>query len=577
MEDPATPLALLRAGADSYGPFLGADGELRDPVFGEPTQYGTPYHAFCRAVLALRRPDPSDLPAARDGLRTALRHLRNPGEPPRASSFQRADGTTGAGNHRDFFWPPVVRAHRILALLGDPETAERTAVVRAVDIEAAFAARPPSNWSAVWLSGEGLRRAAGLSPVADARFEAWLGTFFESGRILLDEGFYQEPGHPNSYDLFTRLHLADLLADGYGGPWREALEELLRAGLRRSLAVQLSDGSLAAAHRSSGQSWNDGAQCAYFATAAALLGASDPDLAGRAEDAAWRAFDSLGRWRRPDGPFSPVYNVLPPDWRVGYEAYTADAHYANLALAFLAAAIQRGLGDRPRPPAAPREAAAFVEADPTWRALVHSGPYSAHVNAFPAAHYDAFGLTEVTFGAGRRLHFGPTVRCLADAGFLNLGLATRRQAGRSPLRVLAREPLRPCAPIAAGPAPGAVRLSARCPGDVGLYEIAVAAGPAGVEVAERVHGHDGFSTLLVPYLLDAGDGRRTEVEVGGEAATWVHLRSGAERLRLEVDAPRAQVTHLRHGFENRRGLCGLLRLDLDGRRDGVRYRLVVEA
>jgi hypothetical protein len=36
------PVEILREAVESYGPYLQASGEMHDPVFGEPTQYGTP-------------------------------------------------------------------------------------------------------------------------------------------------------------------------------------------------------------------------------------------------------------------------------------------------------------------------------------------------------------------------------------------------------------------------------------------------------------------------------------------------------------------------------------------------------
>jgi hypothetical protein len=62
--------------------------------------------------------------------------------------------------------------------------------------------------------------------------------------------------------------MADMLLDGYDGAWQSQMAHLLTTGLQRSLRVQLSDGSLASAHRSTGQTWTLGAQCAYFTHAA---------------------------------------------------------------------------------------------------------------------------------------------------------------------------------------------------------------------------------------------------------------------------------------------------------------------
>jgi hypothetical protein len=46
------PVEILREAVESYAPYLQASWEMHDPVFGEPTQYGTPYHALCNAVRA---------------------------------------------------------------------------------------------------------------------------------------------------------------------------------------------------------------------------------------------------------------------------------------------------------------------------------------------------------------------------------------------------------------------------------------------------------------------------------------------------------------------------------------------
>ena len=80
-----------------------------------------------------------------------------------------------------------------------------------------------------------------------------------------------------------------MLMEGYDGRRREDLERLMRMGLRRSLGVQLSDGSLASAHRSTGQTWTLGAECAFFTHASNYFREHDPELVGRAEEAAYLA------------------------------------------------------------------------------------------------------------------------------------------------------------------------------------------------------------------------------------------------------------------------------------------------
>ena len=215
-------------------------------------------------------------------------------------------------NHRDFF--PILKSYLILRELGVSEADDLARQIAAVDVLASFASRPPSNWSAVWLSGEWLRMRSGLSPFTLEQFDAWLDPFFAT-HLDLEKGFYHEGGHPNSYDLFTRVHLSDILLAGYDGRHRADLERLMETGFRRSLGVQLSDGSLASAHRSTGQTWTLGAQCAYFTNVANFYADTDPVRADEARRAAWRALASLQRWQRTDGPFSPVENCLPLAYR----------------------------------------------------------------------------------------------------------------------------------------------------------------------------------------------------------------------------------------------------------------------
>ncbi len=564
------PVQILRRAVESYTPYLQPSGELHDPVFGEPTQYGTPYHALCNSVLALSsRGTERSIYAERAlcGLDAALRHVEDPELQPNASGFSRDTGAVSRLNHRDFFWPPILKTYIVLRSLQAPALEGIAERIAGVGIEQAFRSRPPSNWAAVWLSAEWLRVREGLSPYTIADIDHWLGEFFKT-RILLHQGFYQEPGHPNSYDLFTRYHLADMLMEGYDGAHRNALEHLMRTGLERSLAVQLSDGSLASAHRSSGQTWNLGAQCAYFTHAANFFREREPDLSRQAASAARLALASFARWQRLNGPYSPVENLLPPASRVGYETYTGDAHYGNLAMAFLAVAVLRGFD---QPPAEPGEGVSpclRIEHDPTYRVIAHHGPYSLQLNAHPAPAYDAFGFTDLTFGPGRLLHFGPSVRCVHTGGLYNLGLAHRSAPGRSQLHVLAHDTYRLLGEIERGDTPSSFRLSARSTGSPYTYETRASLGKDGVRISETTKGLSNYKTLLVPYLRDAGGGVRTRIDIQGRK---IELSYGDEQISIEVAAPVEYVLHLPHGYESRRGLCGLLRVDLQEETEGIEY------
>lgn len=571
----SSPLDVLTAGVESYSPYLQDSGELHDPIFDEPTQYGTAYHALCQAVLAVTGP-PAErarhLDNAGRALDAALAHTADPTLEPTGSSFSRANGTVRRSNHRDFTWPPILKTFRILRDAGDERTTEFAERIAAVDITRSFRSRPPSNWASVWLSGEWIRIREGLSPHTVKDVDGWLEEFL-ADLLRPDDGFYFEPGKPNSYDLFTRFHIADLLAEGYDGRHREDLERLMATGLARSLAVQMSDGSLASAHRSTGQTWTLGAQIAFLTQAERFFSArNDTARARQAGEAASRAFASMRRWQRPASTFSPVENLLPAGYRVGYETYTADGHYANLALAFLACAVHAGFrADKPavleRPPAV------RVEHVPTFRGVAHTGRYSVAVNADPAPAYDGFGITDLTFGPGRYLQFASSVRHVESGVFLNLGTATRSGGVRGEIDVLAQRTYTLDAPIEGTErADGAgLRLGAR--GEDGApYQLEVSVGPAGVEVEEATPGVVANRTLLIPYLRDPGTGTETVVE---RTPNGVRLVNGVEEIAIGVDAEVEAMVHLPYGFENRRGLCGLVRLDLAGPAEGVRFHVAV--
>ena len=569
-----TPLEILERAVASYAPHLAEDGRLIDPVLGAETQYATPYHALCRAVLAAHGPG-ADAPAHREaalrGALAAAAHVADPEAPHTVSGLDSRTGTQHTINHRDFFWPPILRARGILHELG-ADVAELDRRIAAVSIRDAFRTAAPSNWAMVWLAGEWLRMNAGLSDTPAEEIDRRLGVFF-SKRMRADLGLYQEPGHSNSYDLFTRLHLAQLLDAGYDGAWAAEARRLLDAGLERSLAAQLSDGSLASAHRSTGQTWTLGAQAWFFTLAARRC--ADP-AAARA--AAQRAVGAFARWQRAEGPFSPVENRLPPAWRVGYEGYTADAHYGNLAMGFLAGAIRDGLPGQSVDPVSERPARARVENDPIFRGIAHAGRYSVHVNAAPAPGYDGHGVVDVSFGPGRMFHLVSSAAPRGEKTFVNPGMALRAEPGRGPLTVLAQQALTPIAPLERGAGGTEIRARCRVPGAPWWHELVASAASDGIRIAETAHGAGGLKTLLIPFPRDGGWGETTRARVSAESGCAVaRFELGAERVVAWVEGELESALELPHGWENRRGLCGLLRIDVAGEGETLRYGFRVEA
>ena len=563
---------ILKTATHSYDCCFQENGEIHDPVLGAPFQYGTPYYTVCNAVLALKtNGDERDTHVQKTlrGLEASLNHVIRIDLPPTISSLGRDTGTTRRGNHRDFFWPPILKSYLILKGLG-LDVGKLEEGIRSVDVEKSFRSRPPSNWAMVWLNGEWLRIRESLSSNSIEQLDEWLEVFF-SGHIDIDKGFYHEPGHPNSYDLFTRFHLADILREGYDGRFKDAMCALMETGLDRSLAVQLSDGSVASAYRSTGLTWTVGVECAYFTHAARFFESTDKARSRAAREAARRALSSFARWQRKDSYYGPAENCLPGAYRVGYEGYTTEGNHGPLPTGALATAIFNGFNDEPLPSGTAKPTLVRIEHDPTYRAIAHRGPYSVHFNAFPSPRYDGFGIVDMTFGPNRFLHFVSSVRSLHSGKFLNIGLAHKKEQVDDELTIIARKDFNLLGGFQRIEGDGCCgfSLEGRAKGEWYTYAASVRIDDDDIEVKESTPGLKDFKSLLIPYLRDPGTGMTTDIVVG----KTIRLILGGEEIEFILGQEIDRVIHLPYGYENRRGLCGLIRIDFKGVREAIVYRV----
>ncbi len=112
------------------------------------------------------------------------------------------------------------------------------------------------------------------------------------------------------------------------------------------------------------------------------------------------------------------------------------------------------------------------------------------------------------------------------------------------------------------------------PGTLNCYELAVQIEPEGLSIEERTPHLSGYKTLLIPYLRDGGWADTTQVH---RAGSLIRLALGAEIIRFELEGEIEHLLNLPYGYENRRGLCGLLRVDLAEPLEGIKYRVAIEA
>jgi hypothetical protein len=60
-------------------------------------------------------------------------------------------------------------------------------------------------------------------------------------------------------------------------------------------------------------------------------------------------------------------------------------------------------------------------------------------------------------------------------------------------------------------------------------------------------------------------------------AKTVRLILGDEEIEIAPDQEIYRAMHLPYGYENRRGLCGLIRLDFKGEMEAISYRVRILA
>lgn len=133
--------------------------------------------------------------------------------------------------------------------------------------------------------------------------------------------------------------------------------------------------------------------------------------------------------------------------------------------------------------------------------------------------------------------------------------------------MVAQQRLTLAEPIATLDSPPGLRLRATGT-ELLSYGLEVSVDGSVAHIQESTPGLVNHKTLLVPYLRDPGTGVVTDVEINGSA---LHLNHGDEHLVIAVDAEVEHMLHLPYGYQNGRGLGGLIRLDLRGPAEVITY------
>lgn len=246
------------------------------------------------------------------------------------------------------------------------------------------------NWCVFGAASEQARLNAGMGgdPAYVERYLSDQMRFFDRN------GMYKDPHQPIVYDLVTRLQYGFALWNGYQGPSRTRLEELLLKSAEPTLAMQSVTGEIPYGGRSN-QFWhNEGlyaALCEWYASWFKKRG--DLPMASRFRRAAAKALASLERGVA-EKPVRHVKNRYPTETGYGCEKYAYFDKYMvttgswfYLANLFADETIPVAEGDEPD--------SVFVTSDAFHRVMANCGDYTVQFDWKAQRGYDGNGLGRI--------------------------------------------------------------------------------------------------------------------------------------------------------------------------------------
>jgi hypothetical protein len=395
-------LKLIASEVDFWKTQQNADGAIIDPYSKQEIQYSTPAFANAAAVLVAH------------GGRT---DLMEPASKALDWATMRLAERKAANSHEDFY--PTMIAHALM-LLKPQVKPERAAQwennIRRFDPYKTYRmAMGSMNWNIVSSAGESLFQKMGLR---DKTSQYVADSFAAQGHHFTSPyGLYLEG--PMAYDHFPRIFLADVLAQGYSGPYQAELSEALRRAAITSLFMQSPWGELPAGGRSANHQWNEAEQCVtYEIYAAKAKKEGDDQLAGVYKRAAHLALASMQRWVRPSGEMQIIKNWVDPAQRHAYEGYSAHSQYNLLPMAMLANAYEyAGETETSAESPAPADVGGFILDLPEMhKVFANAAGTYVELDTQADSHYDATGLIRVQM-KGISPQLGPSDSLMAHASY----------------------------------------------------------------------------------------------------------------------------------------------------------------
>jgi len=180
------------------------------------------------------------------------------------------------------------------------------------------------NWAVYSSGGEYLREAFGLTSSLNKFLDG--KNFFEKYMQpqlvhFTQEGMYRDPNDPITYDITTRLQIANALAFGYDGRLKGQLSELLRRGGLTMLLFTSPDGYTPYGGRSGQFQFQEAIIAALSELEASRYKENDGRLAGAFKRQAHISAHSMRRWIIEMQPLRHIKNGFNPETEHGIDEY----------------------------------------------------------------------------------------------------------------------------------------------------------------------------------------------------------------------------------------------------------------
>jgi hypothetical protein len=219
-----------------------------------------------------------------------------------------------------------------------------------------------NNWETYVMKGEWMRVLAGLADRDDAISaieDAWRSRQRERIAPAPWRLYHDRTSDPDTLNVEAvgRGNLLALTDLGYNGPSSAEIRDWVETGTRLTLMLQDPSGQAPTNGRTDDHVWVDvGYQLSFEVMAERMQRQGDPWLAGQFRHAAMLSFQSIGRWRRTDGPWAGSYfvtkNRFDLSLRVGYQEASQYSNYNGSLMFHLSEAYharKSAIEERPAP------------------------------------------------------------------------------------------------------------------------------------------------------------------------------------------------------------------------------------